>query len=71
MKAFFDENTLVIISQHELQLLKAGAQMQAQFACKMRDESNYPEIRDTWNKAYNDYKQLVDDIDIILNSMPF
>lgn len=72
MKAFFDENTLVIVSQHELQLLKAGAQMQAKFACEMRDQdTKYPEIRDIWNKAYTDYKQLVDDIDVILNSMPF
>ena len=72
MKAFFDENTLVIINRHELKLLKAGAQMQAKFACEMRDqESSYPEIRDSWDTAYTDYKQLVADIDEILNSMPF
>ena len=72
MKAFFSDNTLVQISTHELKLLRAGAQMQAKFACEMRDQAtNYPEIRDSWNEAYDDYSELVTDIDEILKSMPF
>jgi len=71
MKAFFNEKTLVIVSKHELELLKSGAQQQAKYACDMRDSSNYPEIRASWDNAYNEFKELVSDIDDILNSMPF
>lgn len=71
MQAHYSDNLLVLASKKELQLLKAGAQGQADLAKNLADSALYPDIRDIWNKAYTDYKQLVADIEVILKSMPF
>ena len=71
MRAFFDDGFVVIATKHELQLLKAGAQEQAKYACQMRDCAGFPETREIWSNAYADYQKLVSDIEVILNSMPF
>ena len=71
MKAFYSYESLIQVSEKELQLIQAGVKAQASTACQMRQEATNPDEREAWRIIESDYQKLVADIDEILNSMPF
>ena len=71
MKAVYDKDLLVMASREELQLLQAGAEMQARFSHDMRDSSANNKLRKTWNIIFRQYSKLSNDLEQIINSMPF
>lgn len=71
MKAVYEKDLLVMASREELQLLQAGAEMQARFSHDMRDASSNNRTRRTWNIIFRQYSKLSSDLELIINSMPF
>ena len=72
MKIYITEKVLVETSRKELLLCRQGASKMLEFAntqierCKFKGDT-----RKIWTRASKDFHKLVQDIDKIIDSMPF
>lgn len=71
MKAIYTDAILVQVTKTELELLKAGAILQQDYASNMREYSISPQTWDDWNDQVKAYRKLVDELAEIINTMPF